>query len=112
MSNKLRWGLLSTAQINDALVEPIREKVSHLILIGAAAERMATTFAGLSEIHRAGDMHKAVGLAAQLSSVGGTVLLSPGCSSFDMFKSFEERGQIFIREFRALSGHGECVNGS
>jgi UDP-N-acetylmuramoylalanine--D-glutamate ligase len=94
------------------LVGPIREKVDQLILIGAAAERMASTFAGLTKIHRAATMHEAVRLAARLSSPGGTVLLSPGCSSFDMFKSFEERGQIFRREFRALSTHGECVNGS
>ena len=94
------------------LVEPIKEKVAHLVLIGAAAERMAKSFDGLAEIHRASSMHKAVELANRLSKPGGVVLLSPGCSSFDMFKSFEERGQIFIREFRALSRHGECANGS
>ncbi len=95
-----------------ALVPLITEKVSHLVLIGVAAERMAKAFSGLTEIHRANSMHDAVGLADQLSNSGGAVLLSPGCSSFDMFKSFEERGQVFIREFRALSHHGECVNGS
>lgn len=95
-----------------SLAGPIKEKVAHLILIGVAAERMAKAFAGLTEIHRADSMHKAVRLADQLSQHGGAVLLSPGCSSFDMFKSFEERGEIFTREFRALSRHGECVNGS
>ncbi len=95
-----------------ALVEPIRQKVDHLILIGTAAERMATAFAGLAEIHHARDMHGAVRLAAQLSCPGGAVLLSPGCSSFDMFKNFAERGQIFTREFRALSPSGECANGN
>ncbi len=94
------------------LVSQIKEKVDHLVLIGAAAERMAKAFDGFAEIHRADSMHKAVALANRLSKPGGAVLLSPGCSSFDMFKSFEERGQIFVREFRALSRHGECVNGS
>ncbi len=94
------------------LAGPIKEKVAHLILIGAAAERMAKAFDGLAEIHRANSMHKAVELANRLSKPGGAVLLSPGCSSFDMFKSFEERGQIFVREFRALSRHEECVNGN
>jgi UDP-N-acetylmuramoylalanine--D-glutamate ligase len=95
-----------------ALVAPIKEKAAHLILIGDAAERMAKAFAGLAEIHRADSMHEAVELADRLSNPGETVLLSPGCSSFDMFKSFEERGKIFTREFRALSRHGECVNGN
>ncbi len=95
-----------------ALVDPIRDKVSHLVLIGAAAERMAEAFAGLTEIHRVGSMHEAVTLAARLSCLKSTVILSPGCSSFDMFKSFEERGQIFTREFRALNLHGKCSNGN
>ena len=95
----------------EGLVGPIREKVDHLVLIGASAGRMAEAFAGLAQIHQAGDMHEAVAVAARSSRPGGVVLLSPGCSSFDMFKSYEQRGQVFEREFRALSmsagaGHG------
>jgi UDP-N-acetylmuramoylalanine--D-glutamate ligase len=95
-----------------ALIEPIREKVEQLILIGAAAERMAKAFAGLTRIHRVDSMHAAVGLAAHYSCPGATVILSPGCSSFDMFENFVARGEIFTREFRALSGHRESVNGN
>ena len=95
-----------------ALVEPIQEKVAHLVLIGVAAERMAEAFAGLTEIHRAGNMHEAVELAASLSGTGTSVMLSPGCSSFDMYKNFEERGQVFTREFRALTTHGEHCHGN
>lgn len=95
-----------------ALVEPIRDKVANLILIGAAAERMARAFSGLSEIYRVKDMHEAVQLADRLSCPGGTVLLSPGCSSYDMYKSFEERGRHFAQEFRALGSFGGCSNGS
>ena len=94
------------------LVESIRAKVEQLILIGAAAERMAQAFAGLTRIHRVDSMHAAVGLAAHYSRPGATVILSPGCSSFDMFENFAVRGEIFAREFRALSGQGECVNGN
>jgi UDP-N-acetylmuramoylalanine--D-glutamate ligase len=85
------------------LVEPIRAKVDNLILIGAASGRMAQAFAGIVEIHRAGGMHEAVQLAARLSRPGGTVLLSPGCSSYDMYNNYEERGQDFAQEFRSLN---------
>ncbi len=91
-----------------ALVPIIRDKVDHLVLIGAAAGRMSHAFDGLAKIHRAADMHEAVGIAAQVSCPGGFVLLSPGCSSFDMFKNFAERGQLFTREFHALS----CAEGT
>jgi UDP-N-acetylmuramoylalanine--D-glutamate ligase len=95
-----------------ALAEPIKEKVEHLILIGAAAERMAEAFTGLAKIHRAATMQSAVELAAHYSRPGATVILSPGCSSFDMFENFAVRGEIFAREFRAMSKHGERINGS
>jgi UDP-N-acetylmuramoylalanine--D-glutamate ligase len=95
-----------------SLVEPIREKVAHLVLIGAAAERMAGTFAGLSEIHRAASMHDAVVMAARLSSPTGAVLLSPGCSSFDMYRNYEQRGDDFTTEFRMLLMSGDGRHGS
>jgi len=94
------------------LAEPIRQKVAHLVLIGAAAERMASTFAGLAEISRPNSMQEAVRLAAGLSRPGGAVLLSPGCSSFDMYKNYAERGDDFAAEFRSLKTAGEVSHGN
>lgn len=94
------------------LNELIAERVRELILIGEAAPRMAEAFAGLTSIRRAGSMDEAVQLAAQVTPAGGTVLLSPGCSSFDMFKSYEERGRIFSAAVKALGGAEEGAHGA
>jgi UDP-N-acetylmuramoylalanine--D-glutamate ligase len=93
------------------LLKPVRSKVHHLILIGEATERMSAFFEGQTTLHRAGSMSEAVELAATITPSGGTVLLSPGCASFDMFSSYEERGQIFTKAVHELppksgQGHG------
>jgi len=84
------------------LTEQVVEKVEQLILIGEAAERMAKAFAGMAQIHRASNMEQAVELAGRLTPYGGVVLLSPGCSSFDMFHNYQERGRAFVKAFQAL----------
>lgn len=80
----------------------VREKVAHLILIGQAAPRIAEVLGGLTHVERADTLEAAVALARELTSPGGAVLLSPGCSSFDMFKSYEERGEVFTRAVLGL----------
>ncbi len=89
------------------LADLVREKVSCLILIGQAAERIAAELGGLTRTLRAESLPAAVRLAQQETPAGGSVLLSPGCSSFDMFKSYEERGEVFSRAVRELTGQGE-----
>ena len=93
-------------------LEPLRDtlaaKVGHLILIGEAAGRMAKAFEGITEIHKAPTMAAAVQLADKITAAGSTVLLSPGCSSFDMFKSYEDRGKAFKDAFKALDKSGGC----
>jgi UDP-N-acetylmuramoylalanine--D-glutamate ligase len=80
----------------------VRQKVAHLILIGQAAPRIAEVLGGLTHVERADSLEAAVARARQLTAPGGAVLLSPGCSSFDMFKSYEERGEVFTRAVRGL----------
>jgi UDP-N-acetylmuramoylalanine--D-glutamate ligase len=84
------------------LADPVREKVRHLILIGQAGPRMAASLGELTHTVMAGTLEEAVQRARELTPEGGSVLLSPGCSSFDMFESFEQRGEVFTRAVRAL----------
>jgi UDP-N-acetylmuramoylalanine--D-glutamate ligase len=80
----------------------VREKVANLILIGQAAPRIAEALGHLTRTERAETLEAAVSRARELTPPGGSVLLSPGCSSFDMFKSYEERGDVFTRAVLAL----------
>jgi len=84
------------------LVSLVQERVRHLILIGEAADRMQIELGSLTDTHRAATLEEAVWLAAQITSHGGTVLMSPACSSFDMFKDYEERAQRYIGAVKAL----------
>lgn len=79
------------AAINNA----VRNKVSHLYLIGSATKRIQQTWKGLTEIHKCSTLEDAVHSAQNIAEKGEVVLLSPACSSFDMFKNFEHRGEVF-----------------
>ncbi len=89
------------------LAKAAEGKVAHLILIGEAAERMSRALAGRAVIHRSLSLEQAVRLARQLTPAGGSVLLSPACSSFDMFRSYGERGELFIRQVQQLPESAE-----
>lgn len=84
------------------LEELVRQRVRHLILIGEAADRIAVELGGLTAICKAQSLEEAVELAARKTAPGGVVLLSPACSSFDMFKDYEERAERFITAVKAL----------
>jgi UDP-N-acetylmuramoylalanine--D-glutamate ligase len=73
------------------------------VLIGEMAERIRDEWAPQVDCHLSGSLPDAVSLAARLSSPGDVVLLSPGTSSFDMFKNYAQRGEVFREEVRRLS---------
>jgi len=86
----------------EPLARLIQERVRHLVLIGEAADRMQSELGSLTDTRRAASMEEAVRLAAEITAPGGTVLMSPACSSFDMFRDYEERAQRFIAAVQAL----------
>ena len=73
----------------------IKEKVKTLILIGEAKRQMQEELSGFTEIIEAGDMDNAVDTAKRIAKKGESVLLSPMCASFDMYKDYKERGKAF-----------------
>jgi UDP-N-acetylmuramoylalanine--D-glutamate ligase len=87
----------------EALRPIIKRKVKTLILVGEAKERINRDLGDFSETFLIGTFEEAVVIAYQKSRISDTVLLSPGCPSFDMFDSFEERGEYFKEIVRKFS---------
>jgi UDP-N-acetylmuramoylalanine--D-glutamate ligase len=78
-----------------AWVADVLAKTEAVVLIGASAELLQEALRNHSKVVRASSLEEAVEMAANLSSNGGVVLLSPAYKSYDMFKDFEERGNKF-----------------
>lgn len=92
----------------DALAALVRQRVDHVILFGEAAGKIATALERAQgpkpeTLDRCARLEEAVRLAAQIASPGDVVLLSPGGTSFDEFRDFEERGDRFRQWVQQLS---------
>ncbi len=85
------------------LRKALRKKVRKVLLIGQAAEKIAKEIEGAAPIERASSFREIVRKAFAAAEPGDAVLLAPACTSWDMFRNFEERGRTFKREVRALA---------
>jgi len=86
----------------DALAGAVERHVSHLVLLGRDADRIAAAVTPAVPSSRARDMRDAVNQAERAARPGDTVLLSPACASFDMYADFEARGDEFAASVRDL----------
>jgi len=87
--------------------QPLRQRMSEdgrgVVVLGEAASLLERAFTDSPiELRRATSMRDAVTHAAELARPGDTVLLAPACSSFDMFRSYAERGDHFQRAVETL----------
>jgi UDP-N-acetylmuramoylalanine--D-glutamate ligase len=85
----------------DAIAPLVRERVRAAVLIGEMKDRIAVSWAGVA-CHKAATLEEAVARAAQLAVAGDAVLFSPGTSSFDMFRNYGERGNLFKAQTHQL----------
>jgi UDP-N-acetylmuramoylalanine--D-glutamate ligase len=81
----------------------VKEKVACIVAIGESQEKLAAAFEGIVRVVKAGSLREAVTEAAKAGTPGSTVLFSPACSSFDMFRDFEDRGEQFKQLVKELS---------
>ncbi len=77
-------------------------RVRHVVLLGEAADEIENALQGRIPVSRAADMPEAVRMAAASSQPGDTVLLSPACASFDMFRGYQHRGECFVQAIREM----------
>ena len=82
------------------LAAACRGKVRDALLIGRDARVIGAAIAGSCAIHYANSMEAAVASAARLAQSGDSVLLSPACASFDMFRDYAHRGDVFAAAAR------------
>ena len=87
----------------DDLIPLVKKKVKAIICLGKDNKNLIDIFSSCSELIISTDnMRDAVNSAYKISKPGYVVLLSPACSSFDLFDNYEERGDKFKEEVRKL----------
>ena len=86
----------------DDITSLVKERARCAVLIGEMKDRIAVSWAG-TPTQKAATLEEAVALARAAAQPGDVVLFSPGTSSFDMFKNYGERGNLFKAAVKALA---------
>ncbi len=83
------------------MINPNDDRVRGIIAFGAAADEIVAAFGPRIPVEVARDMDDVVVRARAMARPGDTVLLSPGCASFDAYRNYSERGDDFARAVRS-----------
>lgn len=81
-----------------------KEQISSVVVFGEAREKIANALKETMEVHVVETLQEAVISAQALVKENGIVLFSPGCTSFDAFKNYADRGEAFRRYVNTLEG--------
>ncbi len=84
------------------LVDALRERGRAAVVIGEARDLIKDAIGDAVPVRAASSMDEAVAISAELARAGDAVLLSPACSSFDMFRDYKDRGDAFVRAVNGL----------
>jgi len=84
------------------LAGAFRGKVRRAVLIGRDASQIGKALEGACDVEFAASMEEAVATARRAAQPGDTVMLSPACASFDMFRDYAHRGEVFAAAARGL----------
>lgn len=104
MTTPVVWIAGGTDKGNDysVLFDLVRQKVKVLICMGLDNKKLIETFKGICEVVDTDNLKDAVAAACEHAAGGDTVLLSPCCASFDLFKNYENRGELFKQAVRQI----------
>ena len=87
----------------DELMPLVREKVKGIVCLGVDNQKIINAFNGVVDVMiETTSMSEAVKIAQKMAEKGDTVLLSPACASFDLFKNYEDRGRQFKESVKEL----------
>ena len=86
----------------DSVIPAVKKKVKKMILIGEASDGMESVFKKIVSVEKAKSLEDAVNIAVKSALKGDVLLLSPMCSSFDMFTNYKERGKVFQKAVKKI----------
>ncbi len=98
------WIAGGTDKGNDysALFDLVRKKVKLLICMGVDNKKLIDAFSPMCEVVDTHSLDETMAVAARRAEKGDVVLLSPCCASFDLFKNYENRGELFKEKVKEL----------